>query len=412
MRIFLIDVILLVITIISFTYYILNVYYSTYYKKGAQNEGISTENATIIIPVYNEDKETFIKVIKSIKEQGAKFIVVGDSSLEPYKTITEESGGVFIYNAVRGGKKNALATGIRNVETKYVMFVDSDTIILPGTLKSMLTYFTGNVAGVGVNIHVKNDGRIVSYASEFVQRLTEMISKSMSRHGIIYVLDGICVVYDTGIIKPYILSDEFLNKKLLGKKVMLGDDMQLTSYLIKNKYSMIKDYDISVETEPEANFKKYLNQQIRWSRRGWYFFFKNFSNGTAKNGGKFYSFELLYIYLIPIIGFVLFMFRAAFFMRFLGHIDYLSAQRLSRFAMYAIFHFHSHRGFFYNALITTSSYIIGTLGDLIFIAAMVIKIPKNRIRTLAYGGIGLAMLFFVNLYGLATFWKQSKWLSR
>ena len=42
------------------------------------------------------------------------------------------------------------------------------------------------------------------------------------------------------------LSDDFLNKKLFGRKVMLGDDMLLTSYLIKNKYKMVKDYDITV----------------------------------------------------------------------------------------------------------------------------------------------------------------------
>ena len=29
-----------------------------------------------------------------------------------------------------------------------------------------------------------------------------------------------------------------------------------------------------------------------------------------------------------------------------------------------------------------------------------------------YGAMGLGVLFFVNLYGLFTFWKQSKWLTR
>ncbi len=412
MRIFYIDIALLIITIVSFVYYVLNVYYSTYYLKGEKNENVNVKDATIVVPVYNENVDTFKNVVISIKAQGTQFIVVGDSSLEPYKTITEENGGKFIYIKERGGKKNAIATGIREVNTKYTMFIDSDTVIPTDTLKSMLTYFTGNIAGVGVNIHIKNDGRIVSYASEFIERLTEMISKSMSRHGNIYVLDGRCALYSTEIIKPYILSDEFLNKKLFGKKVLLGDDMQLTSYLIKNKYTLIKDYDITVETDPQENFKKFLNQQIRWSRRGWYFFFKNFSNGTAKNGGKFYSFELLYIYLIPIAGFILFAFRAAFFMRFLGHLDYLSVQRMSKFVMFSVFHFHSRGRFFYDSLVRTLSYVIGASGDLLFIGAMAIKIPKNRIRTIAYGALGLGILFFVNLYGLATFWKQSKWLTR
>jgi cellulose synthase/poly-beta-1,6-N-acetylglucosamine synthase-like glycosyltransferase len=398
------------ITIISFVYYILNAYYSTYYKKGETVLEARPSETTIIMPVYNENVKTFKEAVISLKLQGASFIVVGDSSLEPYKTITEENGGKFIYIPVNGGKKNALVQGIKQVNTKYVMFVDSDTIIPANALKSMLTYFSPGIAGVGVNIEIKNDGTYVSYASEFIERLTEMISKSMSRHGNVYVLDGRCVLYRTDVVKPFMLSDEFLNKKIFGKKVVLGDDMQLTSYLIKNKYKMVKDYDITVETDPQKGAKNFLKQQIRWSRRGWYFFFKNISDGTAKNGGKFYTFEILYIYLIPIIGFSLMILRGMFFLKFLGHIDYLSVITVNNFILHQFFRIHPRHVLF--TLINGLMYAIGAIGDTIFVGAIMLRIPKKRIRTLAYGAIALGILFFVNIYGLLTFWKQSKWLTR
>jgi hypothetical protein len=401
---------LLAVTVISFIYYLLNAYYSTYYRKGETISNVNPDEATIVMPVYNEDVEIFRQAIVSLALQGSKFIVVGDSSLEPYKTITEQNGGRFIYLSQRGGKKNALVQGIKHVSTKYVMFVDSDTIIPADTLKSMLSYFSNGIAGVGVNIHIKNDGTNISYASEFIERLTEMISKSMSRHGNVYVLDGRCAMYITDVVKPFMVSDEFLNKKIFGKKVVLGDDMQLTSFLIKNKYKMIKDYDITVETEPQKGTRKFLNQQIRWSRRGWYFFFKNLSDGTTKNGGKFYAFEMFYIYLIPIIGFILFLFRGMFILRFLGHIDYLSVSSVNYLIMAHLLHLHSHD--ILGSLINGIMYTLGAIGDSIFVGAIMIRIPKNRIRTLAYGAMGLGVLFFVNLYGLFTFWKQSKWLTR
>ncbi len=410
MKFIIIYLALLAVTIISFTYYILNTYYSTFYSKGQRVDNVDTSRATIVIPVFREDVEVFRKVIVSIKLQGAPFIVVGDSSLEPYKTITEENGGRFIYLSERGGKKNALVQGLKEVHTDYVMFVDSDTLIPADTLKSMLSYFAEGIAGVGVNIHIKNDGTSVAYASEFIERLTEMISKSMSRRGNVYVLDGRCAAYKTDVIKPFMLSDDFLNKKLFGRKVMLGDDMLLTSYLIKNKYKMVKDYDITVETEPQQGFKKFLNQQIRWSRRGWYFFFKNMSDGTAKNGGKFYTFEMLYIYLIPIIGFTLFIFRAMFLLHIMGHLDYLSITSVSHFVMYRFFHYHP--GHFMAMLINGIMYGLGAVGDVIFVGAIALNIPKERLRTIGYGAMGLGILFFVNLYGLATFWKQSGWLTR
>ena len=410
MKFIIIYLALLAITVISFTYYILNTYYSTFYKKGERVDNIDTSEATIVIPVFKENVDVFREVIVSIKLQGAPFIAVGDSSLEPYKSITEENGGKFIYIPERGGKKNALVTGIKEVTSKYVMFVDSDTVIPAGTLKSMLSYFATGIAGVGVNIHIKNDGTGVSYASEFIERLTEMISKSMSRRGNVYVLDGRCAAYRTDIVKPFMLSDDFLNKKLMGKKIMLGDDMLLTSYLIKNKHKMVKDYDITVETEPQKGAKKFLNQQIRWSRRGWYFFFKNMSDGTAKNGGKLYTFEMLYIYLIPILGFTLFLFRATFFFYIIGHLDYLSVTGVTHFIMYRFFHYHPR--FFIGFLINEITYGLGAVGDIIFVGAIALNIPKERLRTILYGAIGLGVLFFVNLYGLATFWKQSGWLTR
>ena len=57
-------------------------------------------------------------------------------------------------------------------------------------------------------------------------------------------------------------------------------------------------------------------------------------------------------------------------------------------------------------------YGLGAVGDVIFVGAIALNIPKERLRTLVYGAIGLGILFFVNLYGLATFWKQSGWLTR
>ena len=168
--------------------------------------------------------------------------------------------------------------------------------------------------------------------------------------------------------------------------------------------------DPTVETEPQHGLKKFMNQQIRWSRRGWYFFFKNISDGTTKNGGKFYTFEILYIYLIPIIGFILLLLRGMFFLRIMGHIDYLSISSVDNFVMHHFFHFHPHN--FLESVINGLMYVLGAIGDTIFVGAIMIRIPKNRIRTLVYGAIGLGILFFVNIYGLLTFWKQSKWLTR
>ncbi len=411
--------IITILASLSFIYYVLNIYYSDKYHQEKTKNDIDTSMATILVPVYNEDESTFISVIKSIKNQGAKFIVVGDSSNEPYKSITENYGGTFILMKEHGGKRMALVEGIGHVVTPYIMLVDSDTVLPANALKDMLSNFKDNIGGVSVNIKIKQNGTRVSYASEFIERTRELIFRAMSYHGSIMVADGRCAMYRTNLIKPYIISDDFKNKRVLGKKTVLGDDIQITSYLIKNKYRVVKDYNVVVETDSQENFKKFLHQQIRWARNGWYYFFKNLSNGTTIKAGKFYAFEVLYLYIVPFIGFLFLLYRMYFMLRRFGYYDSLTIEDLGKRMFFEIFPLdryysvqHFDPIFFFILMNKLATVILGITGNALFITAVMIKIPKDRLRTLVYGAVAVAIMFIANLYGFFTFWKQSKWLTR
>jgi len=425
MRYILILAILTFLALISFVYYIVNVYYSENYKQAKNSNNIGLNDSMIIIPVYKEDIETFKNVINSVKYQGVKFIVIGDGecSNEPYKSITEKNGGKFILKD-HGGKRKALAEGMKYVDTDYVMFVDSDTVIPPNALKDMLTNFNGNIAGVSVNIRIKQDNSKVSYASEFIERTREVIFRAMSSHGSIMVADGRCALYKTSAIKDYILSPDFKDKQVFGKTTISGDDMELTSYLIKNGYKVVKDYKVTVETDSQKDFKKFMHQQIRWARNGWYYFFKNISNGTTKKAGWLYTFDVLYMYIIPFFGLAFLLYRSFLMLHHFGYFDDFSTARIQHYIMYNILPFSYHISktkhyipgfgkFLYFLFIDKLAVdLLGILGNSIFITAIMLKIPKQRLRTLGYGALGLLIMFIANIYGFFTFWKQSKWMTR
>ncbi len=416
-------VILTFLALISFIYYILNVYYSTNYKQVKNSNNINLNNTMILIPVYKENVETFENVIRAVKYQGVRFIVVGDGidSNEPYRSVTEKYGGKFILKD-HGGKRKALAEGMKYVDTDYVMFVDSDTVIPTNAMKDMLTNFKDNVAGVSVNIRIKQDNSKVSYASEFLERTREVIFRAMSYHGSIMIADGRCVLYKTDTVKDYVTSPAFKDKQVLGKTTISGDDIELTSYLIKTGHKVVKDYNVTVETDSQKDFRKFMHQQIRWARNGWYYFFKNISNGTTKKAGWFYAFDVLYMYIIPFFGLAFLLYRSFLTLHHLTYFGDLSPVRIWHYIIfsllpishstsrYSIPHFGKVLYFIFIDKLAVD--LLGILGNSIFVVTVMLKIQKQRLRTLGYGALGLLIMFMANIYGFFTFWKQSKWMTR
>ncbi|TRM79499.1 hypothetical protein DJ528_00935 [Sulfolobus sp. B5] len=87
------------------------------YRQKFSSSKVNKNDITALIPVYNENVNTFKEVINSVKENGINFIVVGDGCDQPYREIVESSGGVFIGLAKNGGKRNAIREGFKYVKT-------------------------------------------------------------------------------------------------------------------------------------------------------------------------------------------------------------------------------------------------------------------------------------------------------
>ena len=393
---------------VSILYYLINSYYSIHYKQRKGNNIVDPNRVTALIPVYNEDPEIFSRVISAVKNQGIKFIVVGDSSFDPYRKITEENGGIFIYLPKHGGKRKAVSEGMREISTDYVMLVDSDTIIPPNTISSMLSKFDPDVGGIGANLSVSRNNNWISYSAEFVERSREVLFRALSSHGSVMLLDGACVMYRTSLVKPFILSGEYRDHRVFGKKSQLGDDRQLTGFIIRSNYKAIKDYDVSVEVNAPKTFRKLVRQNIRWARSNWVNFFRELFNGTAKKAGRFYTFDLLYTYMLPVIFlglsftqiYLFFHFDSRFFFSHYANIFSRHIFLASLTAMRALF--------FARILLTLINY----LSTAVFTIAIAFRMDRERIKTLAYGVIAMIVMLMTTIYGLLTIWKQNGWMTR
>jgi len=396
------------LAVISIIYYLVNSYHSINYRQPTGTNPVDPDRVTALIPVYNEDPEIFARVIAAVKKQGIKFVVVGDSSFDPYRKITDENGGTFIYLPKHGGKRKAVSEGIREITTDFVLLVDSDTIIPAKTVSSMLSKFDPDVGGIGANLSVRRDDNWISYSAEFVERSREVLFRSLSSHGSVMLLDGACVMYRTSLVKPFILSSEYTDHRVFGKKSQLGDDRQLTGFIIRSNYKAIKDFDVAAEVTAPKTVGKLVRQNIRWARSNWVNFFRELFNGTAKKAGKFYTFDLLYTYMLPIIflgiGFVqvylFFHIDYHFLVRHLTHVPSFTALISRMTDVKAVF--------FLRLLLTLVNYV----STAVFTLAIAFRINKERLKTLAYGSIAMAVMLTTTIYGLLTIWKQNGWMTR
>lgn len=403
------DLILLgivILTGISFIYYTINSYSSWKYTAVSHPEIADPSKVTIAMPVYNEDVNVFKESITSVAAQGCKFVVVGDSSDEPYRSIVEAAGGKFILQTPRGGQKRAISRAMDFVETEYVLLVDSDTVLPENAVISMMSHFDETVGGVGANITIKKTGTPVAYASEFVERSREVVFRAMSAHGNVMNLDGACVMLRTDLVRPFIKSSEFLDFKLFGKPSVLGEDWLITGYIINQGYRAVKDYATRVESYPQQNMKKFIKQNIRWARSGWIRFGKELTDGTAIRAGRFYTFELIYTYMLPVIALAFGIFRAVtFFTLHPGALHFMDIV-----ADILMINPTDIAYVVYTKIMIT---LANVSGSMLFLGAVISRMRGERLRTLAYGAFALLILFVTNIYGIFTFWKGGNhWLTR
>lgn len=393
------------LTITTLIYYLINAYSSLRYTSKTDPTLANKDEVTIVMPVYNERVEIFEESVESISQQGCKFIVVGDSSLEPYKTIVENHGGTFILQEVRQGQKKAIVRGVKEVSTRYVMLMDSDTVLPPDAISSMMSHFVENVGGVGANLSIKRTGSPISYASEFVERTREVVFRAMSAHGNVMNLDGACVMYRTDLIKPFILSPEFSDFTFMGKPSPLGEDWLMTGYIIKNGYRAVKDYNTKVQCYPQENVKKFFKQNLRWARSNWIRVGRELKEGTIIKAGRFYTFEMMYTFMMPFIALGIGLFRFYIFLSF-----NTGSFQFEDIFTYAIFGDIGHYGAHVIGRIIITLANIGGSG--IFLAAVMQRISSEKLKTVGYGAFALGMLFVTSIYGFVTFWKGKTWGTR
>jgi poly-beta-1,6-N-acetyl-D-glucosamine synthase len=220
----------------------------------------------IIIPAYNEETVIKLTIQSCIKLVGKEhvYVVIDQSTDSTPKIAKKLTKNVYeVYK--RGGKASALNRGMKKFELtkkyKFIMPVDSDTVVSPDFLSKALKHFEEDkklVAVVG-----KVNGRKVNWITSFRSfeyEINQAIHKQAQS-----LLSGVSVC--TGVSTVY-RSKVF--KKIKYPLDTFTEDMDLTFQIHRNKLGKISyDPNISVSTQDPRTLPSYIKQLSRWYAGFW-----------------------------------------------------------------------------------------------------------------------------------------------
>jgi glycosyltransferase involved in cell wall biosynthesis len=390
---------------IPVAYLLINTYLAGKRHPPGARTTVPLTEVTVILPVHEQKTEVFQESVASVSRQGCAFVVVGDGCLEPYRTIAESHRGRFVHVEEHVGKKGALAAGMVEVRTPYVLFVDSDTILPENAVRNLASRFAQEVGGVGANLTVKDTGHGVAYCGEFIERAREVVLRAMSSRGSVLYLDGACAMFRTEVIRPFVESPEFQDLRVLGRPSLLGDDWLLTDYLLREGFTTVKAYDVRVVTYPKETYSEFIRQNVRWSRSNWIRLGRILSGRGPKNRGAFFTFEVLGTYALPLIALVTLLSRVPLFI-------HIFDQASPSLTVEGILLLHAVLGISHTmslAVARLSLTLVGAFATGAYLGTVVRGSQHPTLRMVAYGALGTAVLFATALFGLATFWKRPQW---
>ncbi|MGM0165870.1 hyaluronan synthase [Enterococcus sp. AZ135] len=273
----------------------LSSYFNPVYVK-PEGKSLAAFRTAVVIPVYNEDKEIFKKVLESLTTQTNLpdyVYVVEDGSLEENKCdeLFEEWEKTFpnivkyVYKE-NAGKREAQAIAFHDLKGQVDIFItiDSDTILNEDAIEQGLyPFFDKKIMSVGgalLDYNNQENFLTRSVGVSFVSAFSNGRS-AYSRWKAVGVNHGCLAFYRSAVIDNYI--DHYLSQVIFSQKAKFGDDRMLTQYASIMGDTVYQETSIGYTLNP-VKLSHLMRQRSRWWRSFWWgglWFIKNQSPKKA-----------------------------------------------------------------------------------------------------------------------------------
>lgn len=268
--------VLMVVNVIFFAWQILLVMQYKPYPVPEDESKLPTLG--VIVPAFNEGQQVS-ETLKSLlasnyPKDKLEIITVNDGSNDDTwewmnATVSEGGGRLIAMDLPKNaGKRNALYKGLLVSSADVIVTIDSDSIVLPDTLREIAAPFVADstIGGVAGNIRVLNtDGGMipkmldVSFVFGF-----EFLRSAQSMVRAVLCTPGALSAYRRKAILPHM--NEWVNEKFFGKPANIGEDRAITNILIREGWGIVFQRTSTIYTEMPTTYKGLCKMMIRWSR--------------------------------------------------------------------------------------------------------------------------------------------------
>jgi hyaluronan synthase len=173
-----------------------------------------------------------------------------------------------IRQPVNRGKRHALMAGFAKAIGHVYVTIDSDSEVLPDTLRHLVSPLASDprVGAVAGNVRVLNlaQGAIpkmmeVSFTSGF-----DFIRAGQSVYGGVFCTPGALSAYRADVIIPHLPN--WIKQTFMGRRAAIGEDRAMTNLVLSSGFRVVYQREAVVLTKIPITFTGLRRMLLRWAR--------------------------------------------------------------------------------------------------------------------------------------------------
>jgi hyaluronan synthase len=254
------------------------IWFACRYRSYAPLSDSALPTVTIVIPAYNEGRQ-ILPTVRSVMNsrypmEKMQVICVDDGSQDDtwewMKTAQKEFPWRvrLIRQPVNRGKRHALMAGFAQATGQVYVTIDSDSEVLPDTLRHLVSPLISDprVGAVAGNVRVLNlaEGAIpkmmeVSFTSGF-----DFIRAGQSVYGGVFCTPGALSAYRADVITPQL--PKWIHQTFMGSRAAIGEDRAMTNLVLSSGFRVVYQREAVVLTKIPNTFTGLRRMLLRWAR--------------------------------------------------------------------------------------------------------------------------------------------------
>lgn len=243
---------------------------------GVEDERLPT--VTVIVPAYNEGAQVQSSLISLVcsdyPREKLQVIAVDDGSRDDTWTwmqrAAEQLGGQIelVRCPVNRGKRHALYEGFLRATGEVVVTVDSDSEVLPNTLRNLVSPLVTDprVGAVAGNVRVLNHGAgpLAKMIELSFTHAFEFMRASESEVATVMCCPGALSAYRRALIDEF--RDQWIEQTFFGAPAAIGEDRSMTNHVLRRGHHVRFQSNAIVLTEVPTNTPQLARMFLRWAR--------------------------------------------------------------------------------------------------------------------------------------------------